>query len=89
MENRGRRRRNPHVPGRATENSIQTLIFPRPKYTPTSARAWAEKHGFYSSNARMDIKPNAIHIRQYNPEDFARIRSVSLGDNVRATMGYL
>jgi len=44
---------------------IQTLIFPKSKFTRQQALSWAKKHGFkhYTSN----IDPNTIRVRQFPP----------------------
>lgn len=79
----------PRLRRRPRKNEIQTLIFPRSRFTPTTARAWAKEHGFRARNDEMDIRKRTIYVRQYNPEDFDRLRSIRLGDGVRAVYGIL
>jgi ppGpp synthetase/RelA/SpoT-type nucleotidyltranferase len=65
-------------------SKVQVLVFPRPQYTPTSAREWADSHGYVSSNANMMIRDGVIHIHQTKSARMSGLRSVSLGGGVRA-----
>lgn len=43
---------------------IQSVLFPRPEYTVTSARAWLKKHG-YKWDGKVDKGKNSssLHLR--------------------------
>jgi hypothetical protein len=74
--------------GRANATSrVQTLLFPRPKFTIASARAWATRHAWRSDD--VDVKDAFIHLRQEDPAHFSRIRTVFLGGSgVQARVGW-
>lgn len=66
---------------------VQTLLFPRDRFTVAEARAWAHKHSWRSDD--VDLKPDFIHLRQENPGHFRRIRTVYLGGRgVQARVGW-
>jgi hypothetical protein len=65
---------------------VQTLIFPRSRFTPSSAKAWARKHRFKSG--KVDITGQSIRIRQLPPGGFSRMRTISLGPSVKAVVGF-
>ena len=69
--------------GRST---VQTLIFERPKFTQTSARAWARRNGFKSGY--VDVKPSSLRIRQEAPTGFSRMRTITLARGVQAVVGW-
>ena len=66
---------------------IQTLIFPNEKFTRAQALSFARRHGFKTS--KVDETDTSFRIRQKDPDDFSRIRTISLADSggVKATVG--
>jgi len=83
------------LPLTASESSkkttVQTLLFPRPRFSPSRAKAWARSHN-YAVHKEPDIKPNTVRIRQRDPGDFQKgsFRTISLGKSgVRAVVGRL
>jgi hypothetical protein len=76
----GRKRRN--------GMEIQTLLFPKHLFTVRSAVSWAKKNGFKA--AKVDTgsaSSRYLRIRQHAPSSFARLRTMQLGDNVKAVAG--
>jgi hypothetical protein len=49
---------------------VQTLLFPKDRFTPSSARAWARSHDFAS--AKVDVTADLIRIRNRPPSVFVR-----------------
>ena len=70
--------------------TVQTLLFPRPRYSESRAKAWARAHGY--SARKTDITANNIRVRQRPPFDFKKgsFRTISLGKSgVKAVVGHL
>jgi hypothetical protein len=67
-------------------SKVQTLLFPRDRFTPSRARAWARSHGY--RYGKTDITQNYVRIRQLAPTGFRRMRTISLGHGVRAVVGW-
>lgn len=56
---------------------VQTLIFPKEKWDDLAAvKAWAKDHDFSSGN--VDETENSWRLRQRNPDDFTRLRTICL-----------
>jgi len=75
----------------SSKTTVQTLIFPRPRYSPSRAKAWARAHN-YAVRKEPDIKEHTIRIRQRNPSEFegGSFRTISLGKSgVKAVVGHL
>jgi len=51
---------------------IQSLVFPRAQFTPTTAAKWALSHGF--SARKVDVETNTLRIRQFAPSAGTRGR---------------
>jgi hypothetical protein len=67
---------------------IQTLLFPKEKFSAGSAIGWTRRHGFKAQ--KIDTKPNQFHIRQESPERYeaGSFRTIALGDSgVQAVIG--
>jgi len=63
---------------------IQSLLFPNEKFDASSAKKWAEKHGFKSKNILETSGGNFIHIRQAKPMKSNDFKTISLQDGVKA-----
>lgn len=83
----GRRRRKStasRAPG-AGGGRVQTLLFPRAKFTPASATAWARSHGFKSG--KVDVTDQYVRIRQLPPG--GRMRTIQFQNTpVRAVVRF-
>jgi hypothetical protein len=64
--------------------SIQSLIFSKDSFDKASAKAWAKKHNFKSD---VDEKEDTYRMRQQNPKKFARMRTKSFGEGIKAIIG--
>ena len=65
---------------------IQSLLFPRSRFTPSKAKRWALAHGYRAS--KTDITENYVRIRQQPPSRFSTFRTVPLGSSgVKAVVG--
>lgn len=56
---------------------VQSLLFPRDRFTVAQAREWATRHKWKADD--VDVKPEWIHLRQEDPSRFARVRTVMMG----------
>lgn len=66
---------------------VQTLLFPRDRFTVSEAKAWATRHDWKSGD--VDVTSDFIHLRQENPARFRRIRTVRMGGRgVQARVGW-
>lgn len=69
--------------------TIQTLLFPRPAFTATTAKRWAKQHGF--SAAKTDTTENNVRIRQVCPDLFQKksFRTITLDKSkgIQAVIG--
>lgn len=68
-------------------SKVQTLIFDKTKFTPASAKAWAEKHGF--KGTKTDITSGSIRIRQLDPSLFRKetFGTIPFREGVQAVIG--
>ncbi len=75
--------------------NIQSILFSKKKYTPTTARTWLKAHGYKSSNALMDVSKGGgyIHVRQQDPNQFkgrgGAIRTITFGKGIKARVGII
>jgi hypothetical protein len=78
--------------GEASQSTtVQTLLFPRPRYSESRAKAWTRSHG-YAVRKSPDVGDRTIRIRQRDPSDFKKgtFRTISLGKSgVKAVVGRL
>lgn len=73
--------------GHASRISIQSLLFPRDRFTLAQARSWCAKHRWACDD--VDMKADYIHLRQEDPSHFSRIRTQFLGGSgVEARIGW-
>jgi len=64
---------------------VQTLIFPRDKWTKAEARAWLKAHGYKSRS--VDETSQSWRFRQEDPDQFDVLRTKAFGDNIKAVVG--
>lgn len=70
--------------------TVQTLLLPRSKFTPTEALDWARSHGYRAT--KTDVTAQYIRIRQKPPSEFksGSLRTIPFGDSgIRAVVGRL
>ena len=63
---------------------IQSILFTRPKWTLTKAKAWLKKHGYKTD---VDKKPEHYRFRQIEPEEFSSYRTKHIGDDITLIIG--
>jgi hypothetical protein len=68
-----------------TSMRVQSLIFPRDKWTKPQARAWLKTHGYKSK--KVDETEHTYRFRQEDPDDFSVLRTKSFGENIKAVVG--
>lgn len=56
--------------------SIQSLLFPKDKFTESQAKKWARDHGF--KVMKVDVTENFIRLRQKSPSNFKNFRTKEL-----------
>lgn len=67
---------------RFDKSEIQSLIFPKRKFSISDAKKWAKTHDFKANKA--DVTKNNIRIRQFNPNEIKRggeCRTIHLGSS--------
>jgi len=84
-EHHGAREENP-LKRCPTGSQVQSLVFSRDRFTPTTARRWAANHGF--SAGYVDQKPSTLRIRQRSPEGWRRMRTIRMAPGVQAVVGW-
>lgn len=62
---------------------VQTLLFPKNRFTIESAKQWAVKNGYDSKTVK--ITDNNIRLRQKNP-DFKDFKTVNFGSGIKAVV---
>lgn len=68
-------------------SKVQSLLFPRERFTVAEAKAWAKRHNWHSGD--VDLKSDYIHLRQEDPRGFRRVRTVYFGGSgVEARVGW-
>lgn len=75
-------------------SKIQSLLFPKDKFTSDSAMAWAESHHFFSkfgNKKQPDITEDYVRLRQKNPskKDNVHFATVDFGESgIKAVIEY-
>jgi hypothetical protein len=64
---------------------VQSLIFPRDRWTKAEARAWLKSHGYKSRS--VDETSQSWRFRQEDPDQFDVLRTKAFGDNIKAVVG--
>jgi len=69
------------------KTTVQSLIFPKSKYTKVQAVAWAKTHKYHSSP--VEETGSSYRIRQYDPEHFKSFRTMAMPNSggVKAVIG--
>ena len=64
---------------------VQTLMFPRSRYSAGEAKRWAKDHGFRAT--KVDTTDEYHRLRQRDPKDFDEFRTFELGDGIKGVYG--
>lgn len=65
-------------------SEVQSLLFARPQWTPSKAKAWALEHGYRS--AKVHATANYLRLRQFDPVPGTQKRTITFGDGIRAVI---
>jgi len=68
-------------------SEVQSVIFARQYWSTTRARKWLRKHKFVW-NSKVDIKPNFIRFRQFDPSRYKKYRIKKIKPTVELVIGY-
>lgn len=80
-------RQSPRFKAEAPGSRVQALVFDKDKYPEVEdAKNWANDHGFESG--KVDESEEGIRLRQEDPGAFARMRTISLTEGVKAVVGF-
>lgn len=60
------------MPPRCGPSRVQSLIFPRSRFTPAGVAAWIREHPRFTDSFGLDVKPNTIRVRQVAPSQCCR-----------------
>lgn len=81
-----KRKRSSRKRGRG-KGRVQSLLFPRSRFTPSKAKAWARAHSFKSG--KVDVTGNYVRLRQEPPGKFGRMRTIQFKNTpVKAVVGF-
>jgi len=79
-------RLEPYASEARASTHVQSLLFPRDRYTPSSAKAWADAHGYRSG--KVDVTSDYVRIRQAPPSHFRLLRTIPFGHSgIKAVVG--
>lgn len=65
---------------------VQSVIFPKSKWTISESRAWLRSHKYMGLD--VDIKPNFLRFRQVDPSKYKKYRTTKLPDGIELVVGY-
>jgi len=69
------------------EMALQTILFPRPKFTLESAIKWLEAHRH--GHRKVDITEHFIRFRQMPPGGFHRFYTKTLDNGIELVYGVI
>jgi hypothetical protein len=78
-------RENPSEVDDGNPMRVQSLLFPRDKWTKVTARAWLKEHGYKSRS--VDETSMYYRFRQEDPAQFSVMRTKRFGDSIKAVVG--
>jgi hypothetical protein len=73
-----------------TRTTVQTLLFPKTRYSEKEACEWAKHHGFHCT--KVDDAEHFWRVRQQTPSRFEKdsFRTVAFGEGgIEAVIGHL
>ena len=80
-ENPARKRKR-----RRGKTHVQSLLFPRSRFTTAEAKSWARSHGYRAG--KVDTTARYVRLRQSDPSKFARMRTIKFGSSgIKAVVG--
>lgn len=70
---------------RRAKTVVQTILFPKRRFTTAKAKAWAKKHGY--RYGKVDVTKNYLRLRQLDPKKVKVRATVTLAKGVLAVIG--
>lgn len=71
----------------ASGGEVQSLLFPKSKFSVSGAEEWATHHEF--KDVEPDVTENTIRLRQHAPGSYIRMRTIPMGKSgVKAVVGW-
>lgn len=64
---------------------VQSLLFPRDRWTKPEARGWLKEHGYKSR--KVDETDRYYRFRQVDPDQFTVLRTKDFGEHIKAIVG--
>ena len=61
------------------KSALQSVIFDRDLFTEDEAADWLTRH--HKRNVKVDVKPNTLRFRQFDPDPGCRYVTQSFGDS--------
>jgi hypothetical protein len=81
---RDRPHRDRRNPGRWRGTEVQALLFARPQWSPSDAKAWAHGHDFKSG--KVHVTDDYVRLRQFDPVSGTQKRTITFGDGIKAVI---
>ncbi len=69
------------------QTTVQTLIFDKDKFNASQSTKWAKDNDF--SSVKVDETGSSFRLRQRDPGDFVRLRTIDFKPGIKATIGPL
>lgn len=63
---------------------VQSVVFPKAKWSRAEAQAWLRAHGYHGLAA--DEKASTLRYRQVDPRKCSMFRTISFGKNIKAVV---
>ena len=89
LSRRGERRgrepsREQHHVRRWKGTEVQSLLFARPQWTASRAKAWAKSHDY--NMGKVDVTDNYVRLRQFDPVPGTQKRTITFGNGIKAVV---
>ncbi len=68
----------------AAGSKVQSLLFDRARWTPSTAKTWARGHGYKSG--KVHVTDNYVRLRQFAPVARTQKRTISFGSGIKAVI---
>ncbi len=65
-------------------SEVQSLLFDRARWTPSTAKTWARGHGYKSG--KVHVTDNYVRLRQFAPVARTQKRTISFGTGIKAVI---
>lgn len=65
-------------------SAVQALLFARPEWIPSTAKAWAHAHGYVTR--KVHATEDYVRMRQFAPTSGRQKRTITFGDGIKAVI---